>query len=452
VTDTDRIPPHDTELENAVLASCLVVPESVPTCIQHGLSHDLFYVAQNKLIAKAIVETYTQGKGVDIITVSDTLSASGALEAAGGVSKLGELLEGCRSTPNPKDWITGLIRLATRRRIIHDALNLAARAADDTDTDVESDAGQVMVAATEAHRAGERRLHSAAELIPRFWQQVEAAAQSGGSAGISTGFDVVDAMTGGLFASDLIIVGGRPSMGKTAFGLGMAVAAALSGHRTLFLSLEMSTQQLIQRLVSRIAKVSLYSLRCGTTPTRDYGRMKNATEMIAALPLYIDDTPSITATYAQAVVNTVKPDIVFVDYLQLMRGNVGENARGGSRQQEIGGITRGLKGMAKTANVPVVALAQVGRACEQRGGDRKPLMSDLREAGDIENDADVVMFVYRGEYYFPDKQDLKGIGEIILAKQRNGPTGSDTVGWHKDTASYENLDRTHDDEVWNGGE
>jgi replicative DNA helicase len=258
--------------------------------------------------------------------------------------------------------------------------------------------------------------------------------------GIPTGFKGLDELTSGLQKADLIIIAGRPSMGKTAFALSIAAHAAVAAkHCTGVFSLEMSKAQLVQRLLCAEARIDMHRLRSGTLPKRDYPRLSLAAGPLSEAPLYIDDTPAITVLELRAKARRLKAQhnlaLVVVDYLQLM----GSTGNAENRQQEISQISRSLKGLAKELDIPVVALSQLSRAVEQRGTGHRPQLSDLRESGAIEQDADVVMFVYRDELYHPDDESKKGKAEIIVGKQRNGPIDTLELAFVKQFAKFETL-------------
>jgi replicative DNA helicase len=249
-------------------------------------------------------------------------------------------------------------------------------------------------------------------------------------------------MTAGLQKGDLVVVAGRPSMGKTAFCLSLGLNASIRAQRpatVAIFSLEMSKSQIVQRMLCAEARVNMHALRSGHLPKRDYPKLAIAAGPLSEASLFVDDTPGITVLELRAKARRLKAqkglDLVMLDYLQLMSGSGPVE----SRQQEISQISRQLKGIAKELEIPVIALSQLSRAVEMRGGDHRPQLSDLRESGAIEQDADVVMFVYRGEYYFPDKEELRGKAEIIIGKQRNGPTGTVELSFLRDYARFENL-------------
>ena len=280
---------------------------------------------------------------------------------------------------------------------------------------------------------------SIGQLLPKTFEDI-ASYSKGGVQGVPTGFKELDELTSGLQKSDLIIVAGRPSMGKTAFSLSIAMhAAVVAKHPTAIFSLEMSKTQLAQRMLCAEARINMHSLRSGKLPQRDYPKLSLAAGPLSEAPLFIDDTPGITVLELRAKARRLKAQhdlgFIIVDYLQLMDSA----GRFENRQQEISQISRSLKGIAKELDVPVMAISQLSRAPEQRGGDHRPQLSDLRESGAIEQDADVVMFVYREELYNKDDPSKQGIAEIIIGKQRNGPTGSIQLAFIKDYARFENL-------------
>jgi replicative DNA helicase len=283
------------------------------------------------------------------------------------------------------------------------------------------------------------RFETLGQLLPRTFEEIDGYAK-GSFKGILTGFAELDEMTTGLQRSDLVIIAGRPSMGKTSFALSIAMNAAIHGkHPTAIFSLEMSKQQIAQRMLCGEARVNMHLLRSGKLPKRDYPRLSLAAGPLSEAPLYIDDTPGITVLEVRAKARRLKAQYnlscVIIDYLQLM----GSSVMVESRQQEISQISRSLKGVAKELDVPVIVLSQLSRAPEQRTGNHRPQLSDLRESGAIEQDADLVMFVYRDEVYNKEDDQVKGTAEIIIGKQRNGPIGTVNVAFVKDFARFENL-------------
>jgi len=282
------------------------------------------------------------------------------------------------------------------------------------------------------------KFESMADLLPKTFEEIEGYTK-GNFKGVQTGFKELDEMTTGLQPGDLVIVAGRPSMGKTAFVLSLALNTSMKyKNPTAIFSLEMSKESLVQRMLCSEARVNMHQLRSGTLPKRDLPKLSLAAGPLAEAPIYIDDTPAISVLELRAKARRLKAQyglkLIIIDYLQLM----GSTSKVESRQQEISIISRSLKGVAKELDVPVIALSQLSRAVEQRN-DHRPQLADLRESGAIEQDADLVMFVYRDEVYNKDDENVKGKAEIIVGKQRNGPIGTANLAFVRDFARFENL-------------
>jgi replicative DNA helicase len=352
---------------------------------------------------------------------------------------LGELAESIATSANIEYYAKILREKATLRTLISTAAEIT------TDCfNTELDSQEVLDKAESrvfdiAESRIKNRFETVGQLLPRTFEEIDGYAK-GSFKGILTGFAELDEMTTGLQHGDLVIIAGRPSMGKTSFSLSIAMNAAIHGkHPTAIFSLEMSKQQLAQRMLCGEARVNMHLLRSGKLPKRDYPRLSLAAGPLSEAPLYIDDTPGITVLEVRAKARRLKAQsnlsCVIIDYLQLM----GSSGPVESRQQEISQISRSLNGIAKELDVPVVVLSQLSRAPEQRTGNHRPQLSDLRESGAIEQDADLVMFVYRDEVYNKEDESVKGTAEIIIGKQRNGPIGTVNVAFVKDYARFDNL-------------
>jgi replicative DNA helicase len=359
---------------------------------------------------------------------------------SGGSSYLGELAESIATSANVEYYAKILREKETLRELITTAASITT---DCFDNEIEAqellDRAESKIFSISESRI-KNRFESVGQLLPRTFEEIADFYTKGSFKGVLTGFTELDEMTTGLQKSDLVIIAGRPSMGKTSFALSIAINAAVHGKRsTAIFSLEMSKQQLVQRLLCGEARVNMHLLRSGKLPKRDLPRLSLAAGPLSEAPLYIDDTPGISVLEVRAKARRLKAqnnlDLVIVDYLQLM----GSSGSVESRQQEISQISRSLKGVAKELDVPLVVLSQLSRAPEQRTGNHRPQLSDLRESGAIEQDADVVMFVYRDEVYNREDEAVKGKAEIIIGKQRNGPIGSVNVSFIKDYARFDNL-------------
>jgi len=425
---TDRVPPNSPETERSVLGSCMLGRDIVASALHEGLTGSDFYVSANKLIWETVCAIFDKGDEPDIVTISDALGASGRLSMVGGTPYLSEL-SNVASAPNLGPWVAILKSHSLRRNMIDIGTTLQDKAfnlsLDPSDVRAETENALMDTGTTGSG------LEKVGDHLPAFFESVEAYS-SGVIAGIKTGFDKLDTMTGGFMNGDLIVLAGRPSMGKSAFALAIALNAAKTVPVALF-SLEMSRKQLIERMMCMEAKVEMHRLRAGTLPQRDVPKLSTAAGPVYDAPIYIDDTAGITLSQIRAQLLRKPVGLVVIDYLQLMNGP------GSSTQDMVSRISRGLKEIAKGFDVPVVALSQLSRAVEQRGGDHRPMLSDLRESGAIEQDADAVLFMYRGEYYFKDDERLKGKAEVIVSKQRNGPTGWAGLAWIAAYARFENL-------------
>ena len=417
--------PHSDEAERSVLAAVLLDNRQIHKA-QEILTHEAFYGERHRRIFRAIEELSEGGSALDLVTLRDALERSGELEPIGGVAYLTALVEGSARSGNVEHYARIVKEKAILRELIrsaHQILASALRATDPADEVLDEAEKAIFRVAEDRLRLGFLSLKTVGErsikLIEDLTHRREAIT------GIATGFLQLDEWTAGLQPSDLVILAARPSMGKTALALNIAAHAALrTGRKIGIFSLEMSHQQLFSRLLCSEARVDAHRLRTGRIGKDEWQRIIKSFSELSDAPVFIDDTPGVGIMEMRAKARRLSLehglDLLVVDYLQLMRGR----GRYDSRQQEIADISRSLKEMAKELHVPILALSQLSRAPEQRGtGDRRPQLSDLRESGAIEQDADVVLFLFREEVYKRDDPELKGKGELIIGKQRNGPTG-----------------------------
>jgi replicative DNA helicase len=437
---TSKIPPHSLEAERAVLGAILLERESLPKAIELLKSSD-FYKEGHRKIFEAMIGLFEQNEPVDLLTVSEELRRLSALDEVGGPAALATLVDEAATAAHLLSYGAIVREKAVLRDLIRAATEIIGQsyeAREEVDKLLD-DAERLIF------QISERRLQGSAvpvrailkdtfEHIERLYDRKEHIT------GLATGFDDLDKMTSGFQSSDFIIIAGRPSMGKTAFALNIAKHAGVEDHRkVLVLSLEMSKEQLVQRLLCAEAKVDSHKVRTGYLDPRDWTRMTNAAGRLAEAPIYIDDSPALTVLEARARARRMMAehglDLIVIDYLQLMRGRQHEN-----RQQEISEISRSLKALAKELNVPVVALSQLSRAVETRER-KEPQLSDLRESGALEQDADVILFLYRAERYGLQSEDGERVADIIIGKQRNGPTGKVQVTFIPEYASFERLAR-----------
>ena len=439
----NKIPPQNIDAEQSVLGAMLLNKEAVYK-VMEILSPDDFYRDSHKLIYQAILELVDKDTPLDMITVSEQLRHNGTLEQAGGVSYIATLASIVPTAANVEHYA----RIVEEKALLRTLIQLSNRVSTmgyEGNEDVTSMLDVVEQSLSElANRRQTSAFTPINEVLIKTFEQVEQMAQNKGSiTGVPTGFVDFDKLTCGLQKSDLIILAARPSMGKTTLGLMMALNAAVRAKIPVAVfSLEMSKEQLVQRMLCAEAMVDQHKLRTGFLEQEDWNRLTEVAGYLADAPIYIDDTASISIRELRAKARRLQGEkglgLIVIDYLQLMQGS----RRIESRQQEIAEISRSLKGIAKELNVPVIALSQLSRAVEQRQ-DKKPIMSDLRESGSIEQDADVVIFIYRDEYYNPESEK-KGIAEIIIAKQRNGPIGSVELGFFKEYTKFVNLEKHSD--------
>ncbi|HVL81161.1 MAG TPA: replicative DNA helicase [Actinomycetota bacterium] len=423
VANGQRVPPHNLEAEESCLGAMLLSEASISDVLER-LRPDDFYKPGHRRIYDAIVSLFGRGEAVDAITVGEELRRSGTLGEIGGREYLLQLVGSVPAASNASYYARIVEETALLRRLI-EATQEAAALAYDSGDDVDRIVDQVeaLVFQVAQRRLGDRFVRIR-DLLHEHMEEIEKLQLQGGAVtGVSTGFVDLDKMTSGLQGSNLIIVAARPAFGKTSFALNIAQQAATDhGKKVAIFSLEMSKMELIQRLVCSEALVDVHKLRTGNLTDSDWGRLANAVGRLAEAPIFIDDTESVTVLEIRAKARRLKQreglDMIIVDYLQLMSGP----RRSENRVQEISEISRSLKILARELEVPVIAVSQLSRAVEQRQ-DKRPMLADLRESGAIEQDADLVMFIYRDEVYHPDSTD-KGIAEVILAKHRNGPVGS----------------------------
>jgi len=431
---SDRIPPQALEVERTVLGSMLIDSQAALNAIDI-LDEDCFYSTANARIFLCMKEMFEKSIPVDIVTITDLLRKKGWLESVGEETYLGELAECIATSANIEYYANILREKAILRKLITVAGEITTEC---FNVDVEP---QEVVDKAESRIFGisesriKNKFESMADLLPKTFEEIEGYTK-GNFKGVQTGFKELDEMTTGLQPGDLVIVAGRPSMGKTAFVLSLALNTSMKyKNPTAIFSLEMSKESLVQRMLCSEARVNMHQLRSGTLPKRDLPKLSLAAGPLAEAPIYIDDTPAISVLELRAKARRLKAQyglkLIIIDYLQLM----GSTSKVESRQQEISIISRSLKGVAKELDVPVIALSQLSRAVEQRN-DHRPQLADLRESGAIEQDADLVMFVYRDEVYNKDDENVKGKAEIIVGKQRNGPIGTANLAFVRDFARF----------------
>lgn len=435
-----RVPPHNIEAEQSVLGSMILERNAIAE-VTEVLKGDEFYKESHRILFDAILELYNRDEPVDMITLVELLRSRDHLEAIGGVSYISNLATSVPTTANVKYYAKIVEEKWTLRRLIlasDDIMQKCYEQQEEVENVLESAEKSIFDISQKKNRQDFEHLST---IIVRSFDQFERLSKNKGEiTGIPSGFTDLDRKTSGFQKAELILVAARPSMGKTAFSTNIALYSALrAGKSVAVFSLEMSKEQLAYRMLCSEANIDMLKLRTGDLDDEDWVRLARAAGPMANGKIFIDDTPGISINELRSKCRRLKIekglDFIMIDYLQLMTGG----ARTENRQQEVSEISRSLKVIAKELNAPVMALAQLSRAPEIRA-DHRPILSDLRESGSIEQDADVVMFLYRDEYYNKDT-DKKNMAEVIIAKQRNGPTGTVELAWLGQFTKFGNLDR-----------
>jgi replicative DNA helicase len=442
-----KVQPQAVQLEEAVLGALMLDRDALPM-VMDILRPESFYTEGHQLIYRAVIRLFERSNPVDLLTVTEELKKSGDLEKAGGGYYLVELTHRVASAANIEYHARIIAQKHIQRELIRVSTNVIRDAYEDT-TDVFNlldDAEKGLFAITQNNLS--RSYESMGSLSSKVLKQIEELTQKGdGLTGVPTGFTNLDRLTSGWQPSDLIIVAARPGMGKTSMVLAVALNAARDfGKGVALFSLEMASTQLVQRLISMEAEIAGSKMRNGKLEDYEWQQLQTTVERLSNVPIFIDDTPAINIFEVRAKCRRMKQQhdiqLVIIDYLQLMTGST--EGKGGNREQEIAGISRALKSLAKELNIPVIALSQLSRAVEVRGGSKRPQLSDLRESGSIEQDADIVAFIYRPEYYqiLEDEsgQSLKGIAEFIVAKHRHGALDTVKMRFMDTFAKFANLD------------
>lgn len=422
-----KLPPQALELEEAVLGALMLEKDALTTVIDI-LKPDSFYKDAHKEIYRAIVELFNNSDPVDMRTVASQLRKNGKLEMAGGSYYIAELTSKVSSAANVEFHARIVTEMSIKRELIKVSSEIQQDAYEDT-TDVFQLLDRTEQALFEISEANIRKNYdNMRSLMAQAIQELEERKNhTDGLTGVPSGFSALDRVTSGWQRSDLVIIAARPAMGKTAFVVSALRNAAVEfGHGAAIFSLEMSSIQLVNRLISAEAELESEKIKKGNLESYEWEQLIHKTNKLSNAPIFIDDTPALSILELRAKCRRLKAQhdiqLIVIDYLQLMSGDSSKG--GGNREQEIASISRALKGIAKELNVPVIALSQLSRAVETRGGDKRPQLSDLRESGSIEQDADMVMFLYRPEYYgiTEDESGMPtiGMGEVIIAKHRNG--------------------------------
>ncbi len=436
-----KVPPHSLEAEQSVLGG-LMLDNRAWELIADVVNEQDFYRHDHQLIFRAIAALSADDKPYDVVTISDWLEQRGELDNIGGLAYLGLLANETPTAVNIKAYAEIVREYSILRNLIrvgHEIADSAYHADGRTSKELLDEAERRVFEIAEAGAGNQKGFEDIQKLLASAITRVQELCKSDEAiTGIPTGFTQFDEMTSGLQRSDLIIVAGRPSMGKTSFAMNLAEHAAVSGDRTVAVfSMEMPGDQLALRMMSSLGRVDQHNLRTGKLTDPDWPRITSAAQLLSRARLFIDDTPALTPTELRARARRLKRehglDLIVIDYLQLMQ--IGGNTE--NRATEISEISRSLKALAKELDVPVIALSQLNRSVEQRP-DKRPVMSDLRESGGIEQDADVILFIYRDEVYNPDSTD-KGTAEILIRKQRNGPIGKVRLAFLGKYTRFENL-------------
>lgn len=434
--------PHNIEAEQCVLGSMMIDKSSIAQALEM-LNKEDFYKDAHQIIYNAILDLYQKDTAVDLVTITENLQAKEKLEEAGGITYISQVCSSVISTANLQSYIKIVKDKSTLRKLIRASTDIIENSYNKQD-DVEA---IVDLAEKKIFNIGSNRntgdFEAMSTVLERGFFEIEKMFNNkGGVTGVASGFPELDSKTSGFQKGDMILIAARPSMGKTTFALNLAQYAALRGGKSIAVfSLEMSKEQLAYKLLCSEANVDMLKLRTGNLEDRDWENIAKASGPLASAKIFIDDTAGISVMEMRSKCRRLKIehgiDMIVIDYLQLMSGSRGSE----SRQQEVSEISRSIKALAKEMECPVIALSQLSRAPEQRT-DHRPMLSDLRESGSIEQDADLVMFLYRDEYYNKETED-KNVAECIIAKQRNGPTGTVKLAWLGQFSKFGRLDVVH---------
>ena len=440
MAEVDKVPPSSEEAEKSTLGSMLLDREAIPTAVE-SLEPEDFYWQKHAIIYNAICQLFDQGDPVDLVTLSEKLREEDKLEEVGGASYITSVVNSVPTAANIKHYAEIVEEKSILRNLIKTSNQISKLGyKDEGEVDDLLDQAESLIFEVSEKRSVKEFSGIKDVLMDTFDDLEELHENQEDVTGVPTGFRDLDKMTSGFQESDLIIIAARPSMGKTALALNIGQYAAVEEDTSVAIfSLEMSKSQLVQRMLCSEAQVNSHRLRTGQLRDTDWRRLSQAAGRLGESNIFIDDTPGITVMEMRAKARRIKAehglDLILIDYLQLMQGSGGSE----SRQQEVSKISRSLKGLGRELNVPVVSLSQLSRAVEQRN-DKRPQLSDLRASGSIEQDADVVAFIYRDEYYNPDTEK-KGITEIIVGKQRNGPVGTVELAFQKEYTKFVDLSK-----------
>lgn len=434
-----KVPPHNLEAEQSILGAMLISKDAIATATELISDSDMFYNAQHKAIFEGISELFREDLPVDMITLSSKLKDANVLDKVGGRLYLAELVESVPASGNIRTYCEIVREKALLRNLIASSMEVIEECytnGEEADAVLEL-AEKNIFELSQKQKTGDF-VHIKEALVGTLESIEEIQKNNSRITGVATGFADLDHMTAGLQKADLVLIAARPSMGKTALALNMAQHAAVKeGKSVAIFSLEMSKELLTQRMLCSEAHINSQNLRTGNLSDKDWQKLAYASSVLSKSRIYIDDTPGVTVMEMRSKARRLKMehglDLVLIDYLQLMEGS----KRSENRQQEISAISRALKALAREMKCPVVALSQLSRAPDART-DHRPILSDLRESGAIEQDADVVMMLFRNYYYSKDPED-KNVAELNIAKQRNGATGMVRLSWHEEFTQFGNF-------------
>jgi len=439
-----KIPPQNLDAEMSLLGAVLIDEETLADISEHVKMHD-FYDKRHGLIYDAMMRLYEKRKPVDLLTLTEELKKKNDIETIGGSAYLTELTNYVPTAAHAEAYAELVQQKAIRRRLIKASSEISEMGYDEeTSTEQLLESAEAELFAVSDQSLKQDLVSIESILTESFDRMEELHRNKGQLRGVRTGYRDLDNMTAGLQRSDLIILAARPAMGKTTLVTNLAYnVATIAKQPVLFFSLEMSKEQLVDRMLADASGVDSWNIRTGNLSDDDFSKLSDAMGEMAEAPIYIDDTPGVSVlemrTKARRAAHEQPLGLIIIDYLQLMQGSGRDN---GNRVQEVSEISRGLKLLARELNVPVIALSQLSRSVESRSP-QIPMLSDLRESGSIEQDADIVMFIYREEYYNPDT-DRKQITDLIIAKHRNGPVGKVELFFHPERLRFMSLDRTHE--------
>ncbi len=434
------VPPQNVEAEESVLGAVMLSAEAASVALER-LRPDDFYRPAHQTVFEAILALFDGNQAIDAITVSDWLRRNESLERVGGIAFLNHLMDAVPATSNVGYYVEIVDETAARRRLMKAGTQVGMIAMQgDLPIDEVLDSAEAEVFAVADRKVGEG-LSRLGPLLQDTLEKIEELGTRGGDiTGVATGFKDLDRKLAGLHPANLIVVAARPSMGKSALALNIAQNIAAEGHPVAVFTLEMSREEVVQRLLSSMASVDSHKLRTGQLSPEMWQKLARESSRLYEMPFYVDDSADLTVTTIRAKCRRLKRKsdlgLVVVDYLQLMQGP----ARSDNRQQEIAEISRSLKNLARELHVPVIAVSQLNRQLEQREN-KRPRLGDLRESGAIEQDADIVMFIYRDEYYSPDSPETRGIAEVNIAKHRAGATGNVMMTFAAEFTRFRNYTR-----------